>query len=340
MDHPGDFSSPNYSVGFEVVRSDGQRAFMKASDLSLSTNETFGMLERMTTLALAQNFERAILDHCRGNNMDRVVVAIDYGDMLIEVAGYREPVFFLIFEMAECDLRVQIRDSTKLNLVSMLRTLHNLAVGLQQLHKGNVCHNDIKPANILVYTERLQKVADLGKATSPLHPAIHDEQACAGDPQYAAPELLYFSGSGGEAADVLPTFDKRRAADLYQLGSVAFFMLLGRMVTPQVILSLRPEHCPPTQDAGWQGKFCDVLPFWRTAFAQAAHSLDEQLKTLYSGERLRILQSVLVAAKQLCEPDPNLRGHPHSVGSRGDNLSIERYISLFNGLRLSATVRS
>ena len=38
------------------------------------------------------------------------------------------------------------------------------------------------------------------------------------------------------------------------------------------------------------------------------------------------------AVRQLCEPDPALRGHPLTRAYKGNPLSLERYVSLFNRL--------
>ena len=39
---------------------------------------------------------------------------------------------------------------------------------------------------------------------------------------------------------------------------------------------------------------------------------------------------------QLCNPDPQLRGHPKNIGYRGDRYSLERYVSIFDRLAKKA----
>jgi serine/threonine protein kinase len=338
LDGPTDLTGNSSSVGYEVEGRDGHRAFMKASDLALATSEDHDRLDRAHVFITSHKFERTILAHCKGSNMDRVVVAIDFGDLVIVHEGYREPVFFLIFELAACDLRVQVRESRKLGLVWSLGALHNLAVGIRQLHTGHVCHNDIKPANILVFQTAGQKIADLGRATSPLHPAIHDEEICAGDPQYAAPELLYYSNSQQKINQPAPTFDGRRAADLYQLGSIAFFLFWGRMMTPEILQAIGPTHMPPIGVNGWTAPYRDVIPFWREAYSNVLSRFSEFLPTQFKGAELSIMRQVLTAVNQLCEPDPDLRGYPRALIGCSDCYSVERYVSLFNNLRLKAMI--
>src|SRR3546814_16005566 len=62
----------HFSVGYHVTSSDGHKAFMKTSALSL-TPGSGDLLHRITTIANAHTFERSVLDHCNVNNMDRVV---------------------------------------------------------------------------------------------------------------------------------------------------------------------------------------------------------------------------------------------------------------------------
>jgi serine/threonine protein kinase len=353
-----DRSVANYSVGYVVEGERGRRAFMKASDPDLVTDQSGGLLERLRATVLAHGFERQILEHCRGNNMDRIVVAIDYGDCMIDVENVRQPVFFLVFELAQCDMRVQVDRLNRFDLAWSLNVLHNLAVAIQQLHSGQVTHNDIKPSNLLVFEKTLQKLADLGRATSPLMPAIHDELRCIGDPVYAAPECLYISGRGKSTM----TFSERRACDLYHLGSMAHFLVSGRMITPEIVRRLAPEHRPPTDECGWHGAFAEVLPFWREAFSRVLEDFDgslprqtEATAAASSGRPedqhdtielmpetaplTRAGRGILEAVAQLAEPDPRLRGDPLARLGSQDQQGVTRYISLFDRLRKEAIIR-
>src|SRR3546814_11361929 len=64
-------------------------------------------------------------------------------------------------------------------------------VATSQLHSAFIAHNDIKPANALIFDKKIQKMADLGRATSEDFPAPHDVLNCAGDLRFAPPEQLY-----------------------------------------------------------------------------------------------------------------------------------------------------
>ena len=335
IDQPRNGTDACLSIGYKVQHENGREAFLKASDLELLTKQTAKFFEQMVIAVEAQQFERKILEHCRGNNMDRIVLAIDYGDQLIVHEGIREPLFYLIFEFAECDARVQINRFKRFDLTWSVTALHNLATAIKQLHTGQVSHNDIKPPNLLVFERMLQKLGDLGSATSPLFPAMHDGRICVGDPRYAAPEVLYKFPTLSRAAQ---SFQTRRASDLYLLGSMAHFFVTGVMITPTVISRLHPVHRPRRNGGGWTGTFGDVLPYWREAFGTVLEEFEDALPRNDSDEITPAAQAFLDSVTQLCEPDPVYRGHPLERLGQHDLLSVEKYISLFNRLRSDSLV--
>lgn len=336
VDIPKDSSSPNFSVGYRVRSHDGRSAFMKATDLSLLTEESGSLLERAMVAMQSHRFERDILDYCRGSNMDKVVVAIDYGDVMLKHDGGQDAVFYLMFELADHDLRKHADISERFTLSWSLGALHELSVAVQQLHNGNVAHNDIKPANVLVFGLDAQKLADLGCATSPLFAALHQERPCAGDDKYAAPEILYAATESEKKA--LCTFESRRIADLYNLGSVVFFLVTGAMLTPQVIMRLAKEHRPTCSDGGWNGNAEDVLPYWREAFGRSMDEFKETLRRLAPASASRACDELVATVFQLCEPEPRLRGHPTNRTGSQDRFGVERYVAMFDRLRKQVQV--
>src|SRR3546814_14030866 len=69
----------HFAVGYHVTSSDEHKAFMKTSAPSL-TPRTGDLINRITTVANAHTFESSVLDHCNGNNKDRLITALDYVD--------------------------------------------------------------------------------------------------------------------------------------------------------------------------------------------------------------------------------------------------------------------
>ena len=242
-------------------------------------------------------------------------------------------VFFIIFELAEGDVRSQAIRSQREEFSWILHALHNLSVAVQQLHSAQISHNDIKPSNLLVFNKQLQKLADLGRATSNMTIGPWDGLPYCGDRTYVAPEFWYpntFPHTGGKIA-----FDVRRASDLYLLGSMAYFFITGQALTPILHSSLRPEHQP----AQWSGRYEEVLPYVRSAFGSVIRYFEMELPKDKSGELLREASQLRTALVQLCDPDPTVRGYPISVNGISSRYSVEKYVSLFDRLSKSFRVR-
>ena len=108
-------SPGHFSVGYKVTDPNGRHAFMKASDLSMFNQPGRDALQSLLAAATAHDFERRVLERCRGNNMDRVVTAVDFGDAEFVHEGIRDRIFFLIFELANGDLR-KARGAPKISL--------------------------------------------------------------------------------------------------------------------------------------------------------------------------------------------------------------------------------
>src|SRR5699024_10639814 len=102
-------------------------------------------------------------------------------------------------------------DRGDLDAVWALSMLYGASLGVFQLHQAEIAHQDLKPSNILVFSNDLSKISDLGRASDKNNPFRWDDVLFAGDPNYA-PIEIYFGMPATE-------FDHRYAFDLYMLGS-------------------------------------------------------------------------------------------------------------------------
>ena len=325
----------NFSVGYHVENKDGTVGFLKATDIGfLSASPDMSALDKTVQVMTEQQFERTILNICNGNNMDRIIHALDYGDFHTTFDGTHDVVFFIIFELAAGDVRSQAIKSHREDFSWILNALHNLSVAVQQLHSAQISHNDIKPSNLLVFDRHLQKLADVGRATSDLTIGPWDGLSYCGDRTYVAPEFWYhndFPNTGGKIS-----FDVRRASDLYLLGSMAYFFVTGQALTPILQTDIRPEHQP----AQWIGSYADVLPFVRSSFVSVMSYFEDELPKDNVGRVLREAEQLKTAVIQLCDPDPTSRGYPINIGGNAVQYSVERYVSLFDRLSKSARIRA
>jgi serine/threonine protein kinase len=191
---------------------------------------------------------------------------------------------------------------------------------LAQLHSRSIAHQDIKPSNVLVFEEMTSKIADLGRASMKDRACPHDGMRVPGANSYAPPELLYRFES--------PDWDERRlGCDLYLLGSLVFFFFTGIGATGLILRNL-DDALHPTN---WRGMFHDALPFLIDAFEKALNDLRKDVPNPFT-------DAVVGMARQLCYPDPALRGHPKVRAQAGARFSLERYISEFNALASRAEI--
>ncbi len=137
---------------------------MKALDYSdaLRSPDPALALQAMTS---AYIFERDLLRQCGQKKLDRVVQAIGDGRVTVDPSNAAGVVQYLIFELADGDIRSQMQSAQKVNLAWLLRSLHHVATGLKQLHGEGIAHQDLKPSNVLVFGGQYSKVGDLGRAS-------------------------------------------------------------------------------------------------------------------------------------------------------------------------------
>lgn len=253
--------------------------------------------------------------------MSNVVTGLDAGEVHVEGFGPFSAVNYIIFERAEEDVRKRLDRSESFDLAWKMRVLHNVANGLRQLHQAGVLHQDLKPSNVLLFDGGdTSKVGDLGRASQDGRVAGHDQFTVPGDPGYAPPELLY-----GEVSENVTV--RRRACDLYHLGSMVLFLFTKVGTTSAVVVHLERDFRPGT----WSDSYGEVLPYVREAFDQVALGLHGALPA-------SIADDVVTVFRELCDPDPVLRGHASSRPGTLNRYALDRYVTHFDRIARRATI--
>jgi serine/threonine protein kinase len=125
---------------------------------------------------------------------------------------------------------------------------------LELAHGLGLVHRDIKPENMLLEPTGLLRITDFGLALALRGDRFGGATSRSGTPQFAAPEQLL-----GERVD--------QRTDLYSLGAVAYFALLGRAPfegsTPEAILAKQT---------------LDALPSLREARPDVTRELEDALR--------------------------------------------------------------
>jgi serine/threonine protein kinase len=297
-----------FSVGYTAKHADGREAFLKALDFyDPLTDPNRDPVVELQNLLAAYQFECDVLDKCRNERLSRVVIAIEKGTHRFQ--GENIPVPYLLFEKADGDVRAHLHAAAAFDTAWALRTLHQVAVGLSQLHKHGIAHQDMKPSNVLMFGSDSSKIADFGRSDYRGHSAPHESAPCAGDQGYAPPELLY--------GQVDPSWEVRRqACDLYHLGSLILFFFADANTTSAILNKVDPLHWPRPGGPDYS----TALPFVREAFSAVTDELEASLQ----GDAR---DDLVLAFRELCDPDPALRGHPKARIGRGSPYALNRYVS-------------
>jgi serine/threonine protein kinase len=305
---PANGSGGFFSQRYLAVR-DEKTAFVKALDFSRAFEPQADTLKELGQFIAAFENERDVLDHCRGKRMSRVSHAIAHGSVDVPGLSTMEGrVYYLIFDMAEGDVRCQMDTLTAADAAWCMEALSSVALGLWQVHRERIAHQDIKPSNVLTFGSDDFKITDFGRASQLGKSIFHDDFPFPGDWNYAPPEFLY----GHVARDFGP---RRIGADMFMLGNLAAFMFSGTNVTAGIIGRLDPQHHPQM----WGGTYEEVLPYVQEAFTRVLSEINIGLPNVISADLLGIIS-------YLCEPDLSRRGHPKAVG-HNQQYSLERVVS-------------
>ena len=309
-----------FSVPYLARDNQGRLGFVKAMDFhkGLTADDPAAEIQRMTETF---NFERGVLEYCQRQRLSRVIELIDAGVHRADSGNVADVVQYLVFEVAQGDIRAYIANERIWERAVALRTIHGVAAALQQLHRVQVAHQDVKPSNILMFENDGTKLADLGRAFRADATSPHQNFQVAGDKTYAPPERLY--------NDRAQSWDERRAAcDMYLLGNLIVFVLTrGMSMTALLSLYMEDEH----RHGRWTGTYEEVQPYVTDAFDRILF----QLSSLLDDDHVSELS---VHIRQLCHPDVTKRGHPTNIRRKYDQYSLERYVSIFDRLASQAEV--
>jgi len=323
-------SGSNFGVGYKAERP-GQggveRAFVKAIDFVAAVNDPdpIAKLFRLTSEA---TFEREAMEHCRDGRLSRLIKLLSWE--YINQHPAKDPmhqVLCLVMEIGEGDIRRQITRIGKLPTSVLLHVLEDTALGMAQLHRHGISHQDVKPSNVIsmtdlsVLAQNLFKVADLGRVVRKDKAGPYDGWLWPGDGQYAPPERWY--------GFVPPQWaDARESSDAYMLGSLACYLFTGATMQALLVSTLPPAMRPGVWAGGYDDALIQVIRACQ--FRVIANSL---APTLHESVR----DGVVAVVKQLVEPDPLKRGDPRARAQMGTP-GLDRFHPRLKQLRLQAAI--
>ena len=312
----GDNSTGSFFSVCYTVEKNGEICFLKAFNFAKfftisSTQRVVDVIAEMTT---AFKYERELSQLCQNNHVTKVAFVKDSGEQNFNNYTFSF-VPYLIFDLAEGDVRKKLSLANRIDIAWKLNSLHSISVGLKQLHAIGVSHQDLKPSNILIF-DSISKIGDLGRSVSTVLDSPFRTMPFSGDYNYAPPEILY--------GEIEPDLIKRNyLSDCYLLGSMVrfYFSGVGMSASLKNFLphNLTWEH--------WQGSFADVQGYLLQAYEQ---SISELNKILLGSMSDQLAREITEITKSLCYPLPPKRGHPKNIGSTTPNYNLDRYVSKFD----------
>ncbi|HTU93069.1 MAG TPA: serine/threonine-protein kinase [Gemmataceae bacterium] len=165
---------------------------------------------------------------------NNIIQAIDVGS-----AG---PLHYFVMELVEGRTIREILEAGKVyEEREAVEIILQIAQALQHAHRRGLIHRDVKPANIVLTTDGIAKLADLGMAreTDDAVLARREKGVAMGTPYYMAPEQI----RGRQNID--------GRADLYALGATLYHLVTGKPPflypeTDRVLMAhLEEELTPP-----------------------------------------------------------------------------------------------
>lgn len=282
--------------------------FAKFFHVSQVSKDGKSVVDVMSDMINAYKYERDLSNLCRASRVSKVAFVKEAGEEIF--TGYPISVVpYLIFDLAEGDVRKLLKYNEDLDLAWKLGSLHSVAVGLRQLHSINVSHQDLKPSNVLVFKNE-SKIGDLGRSVCIDLPSPYGDSVFTGDWSYAPPELLY-------RYYILDWKQRSFATDCYLLGSMIVFYFAGVNMNALIRQNLDDSFSWEF----WRGSFDDVKEYLIVAFQKGLEEFSENFSDPYLKEELTTL------VKYLCYPIPELRGHLKNLHDQKIRYDLERFIS-------------
>lgn len=155
---------------------------------------------------------------------------------IYDIAG-RSGLLWYTMELVDGpNLAQMVSSDGPLSVDRVLRLLREALSALGHAHSLGLVHRDIKPENMLIESDGSLRITDFGLALAIRGDSHGGATSQSGTPQFASPEQLL-----GEQVD--------QRTDLYSLGAVAAYVLLGRLPfggrTPEQVLAHQTSDLVP-----------------------------------------------------------------------------------------------
>ena len=317
-----DSTGGNFSVGYVVEDENKTEYFLKATDARLISGGYRNKLKQIGETFSLQQFERDLIDHFSKPGINRIVKGIDYGETIKEYEGLGVEVFFIIFEKARTDVRNFLGELKPTEFKHIPIFVHNLAIGLRQIHSNDITHNDIKPSNFLYFDATLQKISDFGSATSENIRSPNDPEDFLGDPNYYPPEAWGYKFRPPYSGHFV-SIEFRKLGDLYMLGSMIYYFITGSSLNLQISSKMSNDHKSRIPNI----EFSDAIEYLDNIHGQVIFEMKQWLSERIGEKSFQSFIRITDAVKNYTRIDPENRGEPKNEKLGLIKTDLQRLIS-------------
>ena len=138
-----------FSKSFLVTKQN-DKAFLKVLNIDKFTD-----INDLISVFSEFKYEIETANFCLLKKMSNVVKVIDSGE--IDRGDFHDPlkrkIPYIIFEKADGDISEKITTSNEIPTSWKFFLLHQVTLGLMQLHKSQIAHQDVKPSNLLYFLD-------------------------------------------------------------------------------------------------------------------------------------------------------------------------------------------
>lgn len=308
----------NFCVRYRVNSPNYGDAFMKAMDLTGWTD-----LQDINRVTGEYLFEQKVLELCSNKNLNRIVRSLDVGRITLpNKPAPLNTAYYVIFEEAEGDVRQKHLNGIASDSRSKFRVLHHVSVGISQLHRNGISHQDIKPSNVLTFPDEENKISDLGRVVDKNGESPFSNLPFPGDTGYMPIEMHF----GIMDLD----FSTRILCDIYMVGSLLYQMIEGVQIKTPVI-----AEAENIQSGVLRMSFNDALPILISAHNTVQNRA--RTKCAYAMDA-ELAQSISEIIDQMCHPDPQIRGNT-TRAKTSQHIKMDRFVGKLSNLLRQAIIK-
>ncbi len=303
-------SGGNFSICY-IVEKDGIEYFMKVLDMRICTlgiiPAGFTRTQYIEKCTREFNYEKALSSYCNDRRIKSVISYQDDGDITMTEFLFGD-VSYIVYEKADGDIRKTLNLSKNLvfseklkAVATKLRSLHDIAVGIQQLHTHSISHQDMKPSNILSIKDN-SKIGDLGRSLC-MSPDIRCPYSLNfnGDWGYAPPEAMFNNSRTPKDSSKLYQMDN------YMLGSLVVYYICGISFNAIMDFYL-PQPLIHMVSSGMT--YEEAKTDLQNAYHEALLMFEKDIPI--NNIKTELIQIV----EYLCNPIAEERGHPKNIDTK------------------------